>query len=118
MLIFLLIFHFDIWDNYYFKSDLSLVLPIKMLRTKQHIILLCILNMKKQPSPMSLCLSHISLGQYYQKNVIEGEGFGKKLKDKMVVVIKGWDGGGEGVSTEEDSNLHTIYVTKTKVYHL
>ena len=36
----------------------------------------------------------------------------------MVVVIKGWDGGGEGVSIEEDSNLCTIYVNKTKVYHL
>ena len=37
----------------------------------------------------------------------------------MVVVVKGWDGGGEGVSIEEDSNLLcTIYINKTKVYHL
>lgn len=68
---------FDSRDCNCFESNLSLVLPIKTLLTKQHIILLCILNMKKQPSPMSLCLSHISLEQYYQKNVIEGEGFGK-----------------------------------------
>ena len=61
----------DTWDCYYFKSNLSLLIYIIVLLTKNHVLFCSFLNIKKQLSLMGLflCLSDISLGQYCLKNV-------------------------------------------------
>ena len=64
-------FLFNIWDCYYFESNLTLVWHIKVLLIKKNVPLFCgLANMKKQLSLMSLFLRYpsISLAQYFQKN--------------------------------------------------
>ena len=63
---------FNIWDCYYFRSNLSLVLHIKVLLINKHVTLsFSLLKMKKKLCHKSLCLSGISLRQYCQKSVVK-----------------------------------------------
>ena len=62
---------FDIWDCYYFKSNPSQLMYIKVLLTSKEawILFYSLLNMKKQLSLMGLflCLSRISFGDIIKK---------------------------------------------------
>ena len=77
----------DTWDFNYFESNLSLMLLVKVLPTKNNIKLFCsLLNMRKLYFLLSLflCLSCISLRLWKKlrlsKNVMKIGGFGKNIK--------------------------------------
>ena len=94
---------FNIWDCYYFRSNLSLVLHIKVLLINKHVTLsFSLLKMKKKLCHKSLCLSGISLRQYCQKSVVKSRRFRKK--------IKRGDGHIGGLSIEEQGSnlLHSM----------
>ena len=78
---------FDTWDFNYFESNLSLMLLIKVLPTKNNVKLFySLLNMRKLHFLLSLflCLSCISLRLWKKlrlsKNVMKIGGFGKNIK--------------------------------------
>ena len=79
---------FDIWNCYYFESNLTLAFHIKVLLIKKHVMMfISPLKMKTQLSLIGLflCFPRISLGWYCQKSVEKGGDFRKRIKRKMFI---------------------------------
>ena len=74
---------FCVWDCYYFRSNLSLVLLMKVLLTKKACDFVFQFSKDEEIScqlSLFLCLSCISLGQYWQNDVVKSGWFVKKNK--------------------------------------
>ena len=87
---------FDSWDHYYFESNLSLELLIKVFFIKKHVtFFLSLLKKKKELCHMKLflCSSGISLGRYCKKILTKSRGFRKKIKRRDGHIV----GSGSGV---------------------
>ena len=94
---------FDNWDRYYFESNLSLELLLKVFFIKKHVtFFLSFLKKKKELCHMKLvlCSSGISLGRYCQKILTKSGGSRKKIKRRDRHIV-----GGGGVSIKGGSNL-------------
>ena len=79
---------FDIWNCYYFESNLTLAFHIKVLLIKKHVMMfISPLKMKTQLSLIGLflCFPRISLGWYCQKREKKGGDFRKRIKRKMFI---------------------------------
>ena len=106
MFIFLLT-PFYAWDRYWFESNFSLVLCIKVLLMKKHVMLSCsYCNMCKYFSLMSLylCLSRISLRALTNKMSKMG-GFVENIKRGE------WQYRGSCLEKESSNLLHTMTET-------
>ena len=84
---------FDNWDHYYFKSNLSLELLIKVFLYKKHVtFFLSLLKRKKEICHMKLflCSSGTSLGAILSKNSYQKRGVQKKDQKEGWSYNGGW----------------------------